>query len=483
MFLSRRIQSLRAPLAFDPSRRASTPFDSAPDAFELRPTLRLVDRAPGVGGVEVSFVGRPNVSLQVAPCGIALGDVPGVHEFIRGKIADALKEKYVEPRRFYKDVERAFLESGRDAAIASAAGAGAALVVDVVSARGLAAPGGGSGSGGGCSPYVEVTFGGATRRTPTRANTTSPEFNHRVAFPLMHAVAPPPRDEPRLSRGGGGGGGETTTLTVRVMDWSPLSAPREIGAATYAVDVASFDRGAAARAGEDDGGVTRAREVELPLRRTRGGGGGGGGIVKLFIGRFQPPPGPGIDRGGGAAAASVATPTSTGAMTSSFDGGTSPSPSSRSPRSPRSSAADGLGSAMTSNAEAAAAAAAAARSSAGLNAAAARSSTGLTAAAAGARGFKEIGAAATHLVQVAKMQKARREDAARHATELATARVETADAREDVVMERTRRDQELRRALVEGAVFYVHTRRKPGFEPGKYRRVLYTGSHTTALAW
>jgi len=497
--------SLRAPLAFDPSRRASTPFDSAPDAFELRPTLRLVDRAPGVGGVEVSFVGRPNVSVQVAPCGIALGDVPGVHEFIRGKIADALKEKYVEPRRFYKDVERAFLESGRDAAIASATGAGGALVVDVVSARGLAAPGGGSGSGGGCSPYVEVTFGGATRRTPTRANTTSPEFNHRVAFPLMHAVAPPPRDEPRLSRGGGGGGfgspfasqrgmfeeeaaeeeasrdrgGETTTLTVRVMDWSPLSAPREIGAATYAVDVASFDRGAAARAGEDDGGVTRAREVELPLRRTRGGGGGGGGIVKLFIGRFQPPPGPGIDRGAAAAAASVATPTSasasasTGAMTSSFDGGTSPSPSSRSPRSPRSSAADGLGSAMTSNAEAAAAAAAAARSSAGLNAAAA-----------GARGFKEIGAAATHLVQVAKMQKARREDAARHATELATARAETADAREDVVMERTRRDHELRRALVEGAVFYVHTRRKPGFEPGKYRCVLsHTGSHTTASAW
>ena len=43
----------------------------------------------------MSFVGRPNVSLQVAPCGIALGDVPGVHEFIRGKIADALKEKYV----------------------------------------------------------------------------------------------------------------------------------------------------------------------------------------------------------------------------------------------------------------------------------------------------------------------------------------------------------------------------------------------------
>jgi hypothetical protein len=124
LFLSRRIQSLRAPLAFDPSRRASAPFDSAPDAFELRPTLRLVDRAPGVGGVEVSFVGRPNVSLQVAPCGIALGDVPGVHEFIRGKIADALKEKYVEPRRFYKDVERAFLESGRDAAIASAAGGG-----------------------------------------------------------------------------------------------------------------------------------------------------------------------------------------------------------------------------------------------------------------------------------------------------------------------------------------------------------------------
>ena len=55
-----------------------------------------------------------------------------------------------------------------------------------------------------------------------------------------------------------------------------------------------------------------------------------------------------------------------------------------------------------------------------MNAPAARSSTGLTAAAAGARGFKEIGAAATHLVQVAKMQKARREDAARHATELAT---------------------------------------------------------------
>jgi hypothetical protein len=36
-------------------------------------------------------------------------------------------------------------------------------------------------------------------------------------------------------------------------------------------------------------------------------------------------------------------------------------------------------------------------------------------------------------------------------------------------MERERRGLELRRALVEGAAFTVHTKRKPGFDPGTYR--------------
>ena len=90
-------------------------------------------------------------------------------------------------------------------------------------------------------------------------------------------------------------------------------------------------------------------------------------------------------------------------------------------------------------------------------------------------------AAAAHLIHVAKLQRLRREDATRHAEDLAAARRKTRDARDDLAMERERRDFELRRALIEGAVFTCHTRRKPGFEPGTYQ--LWYNAQRGQLVW
>ena len=81
----------------------------------------------------------------------------------------------------------------------------------------------------------------------------------------------------------------------------------------------------------------------------------------------------------------------------------------------------------------------------------------------------DTSAAAASMLRLARVEKRRREEAARHAAAAKALKARFRGAREDARLERERRDAELRRALIEGAAFVVHTKRKPGFDPGTFR--------------
>jgi hypothetical protein len=96
-------------------------------------------------------------------------------------------------------------------------------------------------------------------------------------------------------------------------------------------------------------------------------------------------------------------------------------------------------------------------------------------------GVRETSASVSHLMQIAKLQMLRTKEIARHLGEQSAAMRKAQVAKEDLAMERERRQFELRRALIEGAVFYCHTKRKPGFEPGTYR--LWYNSAKRQMMW
>ena len=229
--------------------------------------FRLANRLPGVSGVDISFDNKPEIHVAIKPAGFAVSDLPGVHEWVSGKIAEVFATSYVEPKRYTYDFENAYLRS-LDGSIAAASGPGGALVVDVAGAQRLPAT---NKEPRTSNPYCELTYGGVTRRTATRINTTSPEWNVRVVFPLPSTEDLLRRSSDGdkgdgggfgspvgVSRGGGGndegvapsdpsdarsvGDGRTLPLRVRVMDWSPLGEPRCIGEASYAVDVRRLRR-------------------------------------------------------------------------------------------------------------------------------------------------------------------------------------------------------------------------------------------------
>ena len=442
--------------------------------------VRLSARAPGVSGLDVSFDGKPDVSVSVKPAGVPVNDIPGVRAFVEQKIGEVFAASYVEPKRYYHDVESLFLSKnlkGIPGSIdASAIGPNGALVVDVRNAERLPAT---SATTKAACPYLEVTYGGVTKRTPTRLNTTDPDWSTRLVFPLVSSEERFVGSRRRMS-----------PLRVRVMDWSPLGEPRCIGHAKQMVDLgrlrASAEKAAAARPGDARdaaGGALGLARHALPLRGTRGG------VLHLSIGAVDAPtlvsgtdadarPSGGEtawgethsrprDRGGAAAAASpsrldVGDSETRGAPDSGayeydevfedgvdvsyeddFEVGEVSPGRDESPPTP-----DATERAAEPAPEPSLVAPPTTRGGAGSDGGA---------------------AAAAHLMRLAKVQKARREENEAHQRSVSRLTTSLRDANESYALEKERRGLELRRALVEGAAFTVHTKRKPGFEPGTYR--------------
>ena len=525
--------------------------------------FRLTQRIPGVSGVDVSFENQPEVTVSIRPMGLPVNDLPGVHEFLRSRIAAVFAASYVEPRRYYQDVERAYLSATRGAD----AGPSGSLIVDVAGAARLPATNKDSRTS---NPYLEVTYAGVTRYTATRLNTLNPDWSVRLAFPLPEDAA-----KREIDAGGGGDaggfgspvptaktgsgiqtdartpiadasaeasasdrggrtseatasdrGGRLLMLRVRVMDWSPLGEPRCIGSASYPVDVARLLANAA-RAGArkatpeaaNRGGALGLEDVTLALRGTRGG------CLRFSVGAAPPQKSSGW---------SSSTETRANATDSAWDSVEGRERTPAFARGIRGTAArafaadlgdvwgDDLldeddnyfggddddddayeddferderaspGAALSHDSPGGPGpsrllrnASASPRRRLGDVPSASRSGSfrrrGGAAASPSESGGAATNAAAAHLIQVAKLQRLRREDATRHAEDLAAARRKTRDARDDLAMERERRDFELRRALIEGAVFTCHTRRKPGFEPGTYR--LWYNAQRGQLVW
>ena len=164
--------------------------------------FRLARRPPGVSG-RIGRLARRGARRR--PCrgatdGAPVSDLPGVHEFIKAKIASVFASNYVEPRRYYHDVEGPWLRSagagartqpgpsGRSSS--DVAGARRLRPVDVDGQRKTSA-----------NAYVELTYAGVTRTTATRLKTLNPDWNVRVAFPPCDDED---ADEGRRGRGGGG---------------------------------------------------------------------------------------------------------------------------------------------------------------------------------------------------------------------------------------------------------------------------------------
>ena len=525
--------------------------------------FRLTQRIPGVSGVDVSFENQPEVTVSIRPMGLPVNDLPGVHEFLRSRIAAVFAASYVEPRRYYQDVERMYLSATRGAN----AGPSGSLIVDVAGATRLPATNKESRTS---NPYLEVTYAGVTRYTATRLNTLNPDWSVRLAFPLPEDAAKRGIDAggggdaggfgspvPTAKTGSGiqtdartpiadasteasasdrGGrtseatpsdrGGRLLMLRVRVMDWSPLGEPRCIGSASYPVDVARLLANAA-RAGArkatpeaaNRGGALGLEDVTLALRGTRGG------CLRFSVGAAPP------QKSSGSSSSTETRANATDSAWDSVEGRERTPAFARGIRgtAARAFAAD-LGDVWGDDLldeddnyfggddddddayeddferdERASPGAAFSHDSPGepgpsrllRNASASprrrlgdvpsasRSGSfrrrGGAAASPSESGGAATNAAAAHLIHVAKLQRLRREDATRHAEDLAAARRKTRDARDDLAMERERRDFELRRALIEGAVFTCHTRRKPGFEPGTYR--LWYNAQRGQLVW
>ena len=511
--------------------------------------FRLTQRIPGVSGVDVSFENQPEVTVSIRPMGLPVNDLPGVHEFLRSRIAAVFAASYVEPRRYYQDVERAYLSATRGAD----AGPSGSLIVDVAGAARLPATNKDSRTS---NPYLEVTYAGVTRYTATRLNTLNPDWSVRLAFPLPEDAA-----KREIDAGGGGDaggfgspvptaktgsgiqtdartpiadasaeasasdrggrtseatasdrGGRLLMLRVRVMDWSPLGEPRCIGSASYPVDVARLLANAA-RAGArkatpeaaNRGGALGLEDVTLALRGTRGG------CLRFSVGAAPPQKSSGW---------SSSTETRANATDSAWDSVEGRERTPAFARGIRGTAACAFAADLGDvwgddlldeddnyfggddddddayeddfeRDERASPGAALSHDSPGgpgpsrllRNASASprRRLGDVPSASPSESGGAATNAAAAHLIQVAKLQRLRREDATRHAEDLAAARRKTRDAHDDLAMERERRDFELRRALIEGAVFTCHTRRKPGFEPGTYR--LWYNAQRGQLVW
>ena len=162
--------------------------------------FRLTKRVPGVSGVDVSFRGAPKVDVSVRPVGLPVADIPGLYQWIMGKLEEVICKKFLEPRRLYIDVEGKFLQK---MASADFLGPGGTLVCRIVSVKGMPKN---TGSG---YPWVEVSFNGIRRKTCTRPVAKVMEYGGAMAFPLPADTNWKSTEDSTMNVG---------TVRVRIMD-------------------------------------------------------------------------------------------------------------------------------------------------------------------------------------------------------------------------------------------------------------------------
>eukprot|EP00899_Mesostigma_viride_P008807 jgi/Mesvir1/17928/Mv12988-RA.2 len=177
--------------------------------------LRLENRAPGITGVDVSFMERPFLNINIRPLGFALSDIPGLAPFLNELIVDVISKEFVEPNRDYTSIERKWLK----AKAAKSAGPGGMLTVTVLAARGLIAADAQSGNS---DPFVQVKFGHSVLRTRVCRKTLEPTWNQSFDFPVPKLA---PRDELDLADATAA----LPPVEITCLDWDSVGEPDFLG--------------------------------------------------------------------------------------------------------------------------------------------------------------------------------------------------------------------------------------------------------------
>ena len=138
--------------------------------------MRLVSREPGVSGVDVSFRDTPTVDVSVSPMGLPVSDIPGLHDWVISFIQSAIQKDFVEPRRMYVDVEHTYMKIAKKAQLENSNGI---LVVRVMKCTNLVNRNISFGY-----PYASISYRGRKARTATRPWSKRIEWGSRHEFDL-----------------------------------------------------------------------------------------------------------------------------------------------------------------------------------------------------------------------------------------------------------------------------------------------------------
>jgi len=138
--------------------------------------MHLTQRIPAISGADVSFRAPPKLDVSVRPVGLPVSDVPGLHEWVMAKLEKVICKKFLEPKRLYVDMEGKFFKKMKNTL--DFLGPGGTLVVRLNSVKGMPFVGSGY-------PYFEIAYNGKRKKTPTRPHATHiMEYGVALHFPM-----------------------------------------------------------------------------------------------------------------------------------------------------------------------------------------------------------------------------------------------------------------------------------------------------------
>ncbi|KAL3130535.1 hypothetical protein ABBQ38_008347 [Trebouxia sp. C0009 RCD-2024] len=192
--------------------------------------FHLFSRAPGIKGVDVSFLHPPEIDVKFSPFGMTVTEIPGILNALKDKMQKSMSKDMVEPKRKYIDVESTWKKH----LLNKAAGPGGLLIVTMVQARDLRYRGMTMSNMKQIDAYCELRYGTQVFRTPCVRGSGNPAWNWQFEVSL---TAPQ----------GGQGPGAHGECQLKVLDAKALGDPGVLGTADISLADAQLQPNAGPR--------------------------------------------------------------------------------------------------------------------------------------------------------------------------------------------------------------------------------------------
>ena len=147
----------------------------------LRP---LLSRVPFLGGVEIAFENKPEISIDFTGIGSVV-DIPGLNDMVFSLIDNVLAKFLVLPNRFPLTWDPPSVLDPLAASQLRCPAPEGVLRVKIIRANDLAADDVGIVSSGSSDPYVLIKLGSQSGRTPVIAGTLDPIWETDITFDLL----------------------------------------------------------------------------------------------------------------------------------------------------------------------------------------------------------------------------------------------------------------------------------------------------------